>query len=335
MGIVIGFDAHLRACVYKVKDDFGRLVGSETIPATKEALGDLAKRFQGATVVIEASSVHLWMCDVLAEAGMDVFACHPVNIRRVTGKKNDESDAGFLADAYRLGALPRSYVPPRDVRHLRQLARYRAFLGCERTRVKNRVHGILQRKGVKLVDPATSEETTDVFLKRMRSRISEVDDFEIQPLLELVDVLHKKVYVSERFLQAEANRDPRILLLATVPGFGTFTAASLMAEIGDVTRFPNADALASYFGIVPSESQSRETTIRGHITRRGSGLVRGLLNQAAWNHVRTCPESSFTKQYKRLSKRIGKKRAIVAVERKLVKCAFWMLKENRGFKMNG
>src|SRR5438552_73209 len=198
MGLCIGLDAHLRMCVYKVKDDAGKIVGADSIPSKREALIELARKYPGATVVLECSSVHEWIYDLLTAEGMDVFACHPQNIFRVLGKKNDETDAGFLVDAYRINALPRSYVPPQEIRRLRRMARHRAFLTRERTRIKNRAHSIFKRRGIKLIDPTTEEETTEVFLKRLRAQVERIDDFELPVLLDMVDGISKKIDAAER-----------------------------------------------------------------------------------------------------------------------------------------
>jgi transposase len=328
-------DAHARTCVVKVKDESGKLLESDTLASTRSALLRLAEKYPGATVVLEASSVHQWIYETLQAAGMDVHACHPQNIRRVLGKKNDEVDAGFLVDAYRLGVLPESYVPPPEIRDRRQLGRHRAFLARETRAVKNRIHGILKRRGITLTDPDTNEETTDVFLKRNREELLKIPEYELRPLTDMLDFLDKKITSVEKLLAIEATKDEGARLLMTIPGFGEYTAVTLSAEIGEIDRFKNADALAAYFGLVPSESQSGETLVRGHITRRGSALVRGLLNQAAWNHIRLCPQSSISKNYKRLTRKIGAKKSIVATERKLVKAAYWMLKEHREFTING
>lgn len=335
MGTYIGLDAHMRTCTYTAKNEKNETIDSGTFPSTREDLKRFAKKFPKATVVIEASSVHEWIYDCLKEHGMTMFAAHPINIQRVLGKKNDEIDSDFLVDAFRIGALPRAYVPPPDIRDLRQLARHRSFIVKERSRLKHRVMGILNRKGIRIIDPTTGEEPDSVFLLRVRKELLKIDDAEIPVLLSLIDALHEKANASELRLNKAAAANPAVRQLMTIPGFGPYVAIGVYAEIGDITRFPNADALASYFGLVPSEAQSGEKTRRGHITRHGSELVRMLLNQAAWTHLRVADKSSFSKQHKRLAKRTGKKRAVVALERKLVKCAYWVLKENREFRMNG
>ena len=331
MGLVIGLDAHAKTCVYVVKDDGANVVDRGVLPATPADLALLAERYPGATVVVESSSVTEWIYDRLIALGMDVFPAHPVNIRRIEGKKSDAIDAGFLADAYRLGALRPSYVPPKEIRRLRQLARRCAFLTKERTRFKNRAHAILKRRGVRLLDDATGDDVPDVFARIHREELLAVGDPEIPVLLDLIDAVTEKrrALDAEILAVAEANGDMRNLM--TIPGFGPLAAVCIYAEVGDVSRFLTAESLCAYFGLVPMEAQSGESRVRGHITRRGPPHVRWILNQASWQHVRQCPRSSIARAHKRTARRAGKKRAVTATSRRLTKVCHCLLREQRPF----
>src|SRR3989304_5660370 len=305
MGLVIGLDAHAKTCVYVVKDDGANVVDRGVLPATPADLAVLGGRCPGATVVVESSSVTEWIYDRLTALGMNVFPAHPVNIRRVLGRKSDAIDAGFLVDAYRLGALRPSYVPPKEIRHLRQLARRCAFLTKERTRFKNRVHAILKRRGIRFLDAETEDDVSNVFARRHRDRLLAVGDPEIPVLLDLIDAVDEKrdALDAELLAVAESNEDGRNPV--TIPGFG------------DGSRFPTAGSLCAYFGLVPVESQSGETLVRGHITRRGPAHVRWVLNQAAWEPRRHCPRGSIARAHRRTSRRAGKKRAVTGTSRRL------------------
>lgn len=331
MAYIVGLDAHAKTSTFKVKDENGNLVATDTVPSTRASFIELARTYPSATVVVEASSVHEWIHDVLAAEGAEVFACHPVNIRRVLGKKNDEVDAGFLADAYRLGVLTRSYVPPHNIRALRQLCRRRAFITHETVRIKNRIHGILKRTGQRFQD---DDDDSNVFALKNRKKLETVDP-EIPSLLTFLDVFRTERRRLERELATIADENEDVRRLTTIPGFGPFTAVTIYAEIGDVTRFRNANALAAYFGLTPSEIQSGETLVRGHITKRGNSQVRWLLSQASWIHVTTTPRSALTKAYKRTSKRTGKKRAIIATARRLAKITYHILHDKTAFQLNG
>jgi transposase len=318
-----------------VKDENWCLIDSGTIASTPEEFTELTERYPGATVIVEASGVSEWVYDLLEELGMKPVLCHPVNIRRVLGKKSDEVDAGFLVDSYRLGCLPLSWVPPKDIRILRQLSRRCAFLSREKARVKNRVHAILKRKGLKITDERTGKAVNDIFAKKHRQRLLAIEDPDIAEMLDILDFMNAKRRDADKQCIMTAELNPEVRYLRSIPGFGPLVAVGIFAEIGDISRFDTADHLCSYFGLVPLESQSGESLIRGHITHRGSSIARWLLTQAAWTHVFACSESTITRKYRRLSKRIGKKRAIIAACRMLTKVCFHLLKEERRFRPAG
>lgn len=335
MALCIGLDAHAKECQYVVKADDGTVVESRRIPSTREDLVDLAGRFPGVQVVIEASSVHEWIYDTLAERGTPVFACHPRHIKKETGKKNDEHDAAFLVDAYRIGALKPAYVPPKNIRELRALCRRRAYLGQKRTAYKNRAHGLLKKRGIRIHEENSPELVTDIFAKKNRTALLKCDEPEIADLVDLIDDLSKKINKLERDIKRHADTHEETRLLQTIPGFGPFVSLSVFAETGDVSRFPTSDHLAAYFGLVPDSWQSGETLIRGPITKKGSTLARWLVGQASWVHVTTCKKSAITKKYNKLSKHKGKKTSIMMVARKLVKTSHAMMKNHEEFRIIG
>lgn len=337
MDLCIGLDAHRKTCVYVVKDKIGTVVDSGRIPSTPVDLEALAKKYPGVEVVLEASGVSEWIYDCLVAVGSPVVLCHPMNIFRILGKKRDEVDANFLVDARRLGILPISYMPPVEFRQLRQLCRRCAFLTHEATRLKNRLHGLLNRQGLRLLENEEDDfddEVPDLFAKKHREDLLRIPDPEIPVLLELLDAVEKQRTKSTAEVRKVQDR-PGIQNLRSIPGFGPLVALTVYAEMAGADRFKNAEAVACYFGLVASEKQSGETRVRGHITRRGSPLVRWLLVQAGWVHVQRCPTSSISRKYHRLAKTIGKKRAIVAVARMLAKISYCLLKEKRGFTTSG
>ena len=118
----------------------------------------------------------------------------------------------------------------------------------------------------------------------------------------------------EGIFSTEDQRTKRILL-ESIPGIGPRCSRVLLAELGDIQRFPTADHLASYLGLTPAEYSSGDSIRRGSITRQGNGHIRALLVEAAWTAIRKDPiRRQF---YARLAARMGGKKAIVAVARKL------------------
>lgn len=301
-------------------------MATDTFPSTRQDLDHLLASFPGATIVLEASSVSRWIYAHLKASKADVRLIHPVNIRRTLGRKSDDLDAGFLADAFLLGALRECYIPPADIQVLRDLARSRTFLVQERTKVMNRVYAKLRGTG-------TTGPVGSVFAKKNRAWLLEQDP-EFRHLAGLIDCLTASIRESDRDLRRVAQENAAIQNLMTVPGFGPLTSVVLYAEIGDVSRFPSAKHVCSYFGLVAGESQSGETMHRGRITKHGSRLARFVLVQAAWMHVMHCPDSSITQSHKALAKRIGNKKAVIATARKLAKLSYHLLRDERGFQVD-
>lgn len=322
----IGLDAHTKTCTYRVKDHDGNVVAGDTFPSTRQDLDHLLCSYPGATIVIEASSVSRWIYAHLKANNADVKLIHPVNIRRTLGRKSDDLDAGFLADAFMLGALRECYVPPPDIQLLRELARSRTFMVQERTKIMNRIHAKLRGKGI-------GAPAGNVFAKKNRAWLIEQEQ-EFRHLLGFIDHLDQAVKESDQEIRRAVEDNAGVQHLQTVPGFGPLTSLVLYAELGDVTRFPSAKHVCGYFGLVAGESQSGETMHRGRITKRGSSLARFVLIQAAWMHVLQCPESSITKKHKTLEKRIGKKKAAVATARRLAKVSYHLLRDKRSFSVD-
>lgn len=323
MTLCIGLDAHKKTCTYRVKDRDGKLVASETIPSTAQELDAMLTRFPRAQVVLEASSVSRWVYQHLKQNGADVRLIHPVNIRRTLGRKSDALDAGFLADAFMLGALKECYVPSPDVEQMRELARSRAFLVRECTRLKNRIHAKLRGRGVSPPEGAAFTKANRDWLRNQNP--------EFPMLLRLIEHVESEIKRSDEEIRREVEQSKPLQNLMTIPGVGPLTALVVYAEIGDVDRFTSAEHVASYFGLVPGESQSGETMHRGRITKRGSKAARFVLVQAAWMHVSHCKSSSITRSFDVLVKRVGKRKAIVATARKLAKVSYHLLREERGF----
>jgi transposase len=125
-------------------------------------------------------------------------------------------------------------------------------------------------------------------------------------------------------LRQHAKADPRVKALTTLPGVGQFTPLVMLAEIGDITRFPSARKLASWAGLTPTVRGSDLTVRHGHISKQGSAWLRWVLNQAAQTAKRS-PE--FADTYATIAKRRGKKIATIAISRKLLTRAWHLLNQ--------
>jgi transposase len=140
--------------------------------------------------------------------------------------------------------------------------------------------------------------------------------------LAVIDGLAPLIERIDGELHQHAKADPRVKILRTLPGVGEFTALVMLAEIGDITRFPSARKLAAWAGLTPTVRGSDLKVRHGHISKQGSAWLRWVLNQAAQAAKRS---PDFAATYSSIAKRRGKKIATIAISRKLLTRAYHLL----------
>ena len=129
-----------------------------------------------------------------------------------------------------------------------------------------------------------------------------------------------------------AKEDENAKLLMTLPGIGYYSALLIASEIGDINRFPDSYHLCSYAILVPSTHSSGGVTYHGRNTKTGSKYLRWILLECVHVHIRTNKHSNITRFYERLVKRKGSSIGAVARQQKLLKVAFWIMKEKREYQ---
>jgi transposase len=201
------------------------------------------------------------------------------------------------------------------------LLRHRAALVRVATALKCRVHAVLADRGVgvqeSLWGPAGRAFLAELALPAVQRAI-------VTDCLALIDAISPLVARLERDLVARARPDPRVQALQSLPGIGPITAMTLVAEIGDITRFPTARKLCAWAGLTPAVRNSDRKVRHGHITKMGSPWVRFVLQEAAQRAKTRPPFACF---YAKTAARRGKHIATVAVARKLLARSFHLLTE--------
>jgi transposase len=253
-----------------------------------------------------------------------VTLAHPLRTRAIADAKvkTDKIDSHTLAQLLRANLIPSAYIPPREIRDLRELLRYRAALVRLQTGVKNHVHAILLKHGYQA-------PVRDVFGSRGREWLGTLP---LRPVyqqallgyLQILDVVRSQIAVASEEVDREAKATPQAQLLCTLPGVGYYTALLLLAEIGQVSRFPSPKHLVSYAGLAPTVHASGGHIHTGHISKQGSSWLRWILIEAAVHASRK--PGQFQDLYQRLAKRKGPKIARVAVARELLTKAYWMMR---------
>ena len=236
--------------------------------------------------------------------------------------KTDRLDARTLARLLAAGELDGVWMPDRETQVMRRRVGRRAQLVRARARAKNEIHAVLMRC---LVGRAPFREP---FGPKGRRWLAELElpaeeRESIDAALRQIDFLDCEIEAVERLIAADALDSAEIKRLMTVPGVNVICAATFIAAIGEIGRFPSPRKLAGYLGLDPRVSQSGSApATHGRISKQGSIAARHALVEASWSAVRQPgPLHAF---YQRIRSRRGHSVAIVAVARKLA-CLFWCL----------
>ena len=362
---VAGLDVHKKvvvACVRTPGDGRARRAETrefDTFVGDLERLRDWLVAEGVTHVAMEATGIYwkpVWF--VLEDAELELNLVNSRNMRMVPGRKTDVADAGWIAQLLEVGLLRASFVPPPVIRELRDLTRYRKRLTQDHTRESQRVEKVLEDAGIKLasvasqtlsksgramIDALITGERDPVVLaelakRRMRSKIPELqralvgrfgDHHAAMLRLHLAHIDHLDRLIDELDAQIEGKLAPfvdDVARLRTVPGIGPITAQVLIAEIGvDMSEFPTADHLASWCGVCPGNNQSAGKQKSGR-TNMASPWLTDALIQAAWAAARS-KDTWLSARFWRLSRRIGKKKAIVATAHAIV-IAVWHIHTN-------
>jgi transposase len=281
-------------------------------------IGDLPA---GTPVAFEAAYGWGWLIELLEDYGFDPHMVHPLRCKAIASArlKNDKVDAAILAQLLRADLLPEAWIAPQPVRQLRALLRHRASLVRLGTQLRNRIHAVAADHG--------HDRAASYWTGPGRGWLAELD---LPPVsreivtdcLAFIDALAPQIERIDGELRRHAKTDLRVKALTALPGVGQFTALVIVAEVGDITRFPSARKLASWAGLTPTVRGSDLTVRHGHISKQGSAWLRWVLNQAAQTAKRS-PEFSAT--YAAIAKRRGKKIATIAISRKLLTRAYHLL----------
>jgi len=303
----------------------GEIVKREKVrPSKAELRRSLEAVPEGTRVALESEGFCWPWVDFLEQLGYVPLLANPVKVKqRAEDIKNDKVDSKLLAELTRMNWLPTCYVPPAELRWLRSLLRHRAFRTKFSTAMKNRTRSEFWKRDIQL----------DVNLGTLKGRKATLGlgVFEISQNMELLDLIDSQSKEVEKLLWKKYGRVRPVELLMTIPGIGFLSALTLYAEVCDIKRFPNPEKLAHYAGLVPRVRQSGEHAHMGKESK-GDKWLKWILVEAAWSHVRFCPEGHLANVFRDACKRKGDSRkAIKVVARKLVNVVWAVLTYEREF----
>ena len=276
-------------------------------------------------VVMEATGNALAIARILAPHVGEVVLAHAKQVRAISHArvKTDKIDAKVLADLLAADLIPDVWIGDDRTRMLRRLVSRRRGLVKRRTQVKNEISAVMHRN-LKGRNPAS-----DPFGKKGRAWIAAqqlpIDErLTADAGLRQLDFLGEELAQIDAIIAQQVLGDEDVRRLMTIPGIDVVTAATLVAVIGDVRRFPTSRHLVGYLGLHPTIRQSGSGPARhGRVSKEGSAAARHVLVEAAWSAAKSPgPLRAFAQ---RTAARRGRHVATVAVARKLAVLAWQLL----------
>jgi transposase len=320
----VGIDLHRRRSVIYRMDEAGEKLDCVRLENDPLRFArEVAKAPVGSDVVIEATYGWYWAADLMREMGYVVHLSHPRGNdwgnRRV---KNDERDARDLADLLRLGRLAEAWIAPPEIRELREMVRFRAKLSNLRGGLKAQLHAVLAKNGVL---PCRGDMWGVGGAAQLDAlELPDAYTHRIEVLRDLVRVYDRDIAVLDRDIHLRLRGESGYTAIQAIYGVGRVFAAVFVAEIGDITRFSNPEALCSWAGLTPVHRESDTKVIRGRITKQGSKLVRWAAVEAV---ARYHGGDHLNRSFHEIAERRGKKKAQVAIARKVLTLVYYGLRD--------
>ncbi|SRR6266511_3809902 len=364
-----GLDVHKRsvfACIRHVApngqvDEQVRCFG--TMTADLLELADWLAANAVVHIAMESTGVYWKPVFHLLEARFHVLLVNAQHIKQVPGRKTDVKDCQWIAQLLQHGLLRASFVPPPPIRELRDLTRQRTQLVGERAAVANRIQKVLEDANIKLASVASDvlgvsgramiaaliagesepERLADLARRKLRGKIPQLKRalhgqvtahhrFLIQTLMDHVRHLEELIArLDHRIDEVMDPFEPAVERLVTIPGINRRAAEVIIAEIGaDMSRFPSAGHLSSWAGMCSGNHQSAGKRQSGRTTK-GNRWLRQVLVQVAWAASHT-KQTFLSATYHRWVKRMGKKRAVVALGHKILVLIYELLKDRTTYQ---
>lgn len=275
-------------------------------------------------VVLEMTTNTYSVYDMLKPYVHSVTVVHPPHVTLIVRAqvKTDKKAALTLAQLHAAGLLPGVWTPPVEIRDLREILAQRFKMARMQTQAKNRLHAFLRRNNI---FPA---EGVDIFAPELRGwweawPCTAMERFRILSDLDTLAFANRQVERLQAYLNQLAAQNDRVPLLVQIPGIGVLTAMTILAAVGDISRFPSARQLVGYAGLGARVHDSGLSYSTGRITKAGRRDLRKAMVEAANHAIRT--HHHWQAEFNRLEPRKGRSKAIVAIARKLLVSVWHLL----------
>lgn len=344
MNSIIAFDSHKRYTFARIENENGENPQEFRIEHQRGNIAKfLSSQQPGSSVAVETIGNWYWIIDEIERAGMEPHLVHARKAKMMFGciNKTDKLDAKGLNVLQRAGTLPTVWIPPADVRDKRELPRTRMVFARERTRLKNRVHSVIDKYGLQ----DAFEDISDIFGKKGRRLMDSVfrqlpshTRYTAELLLEQLDQTEQKIKAIEARMNKLFKETEQHNLLKTMPGIGFILSVVILQEIGDISRFGSAERLASYSGVTPRVHASGGKVRYGRLRSDTNHYLKWAFSEAgnsvAVNRNRF-PARHVSMLYNRIRARKNHAKAVGAVARHLAEATYWILTKNEVYRDRG
>ncbi len=335
----IAFDSHKHYTLAERETIRGGRVRQTRIEHKRGAIRRYLSRCKpGTAVAVEATGNWYWIVEEIEQAHLVPQLVHPRKAKLMMGmiNKTDKLDVHGLNRLQRTGTLPTVWIPPGELRDLRELTRTRMVFTKQRTRLKNRLTATLGKYGLVV------QGYSDTYAVGARGQLEELIDqlpeqtrWCARRLLAQLDSICIEVAASEKRLGALLERTPQMQLLLTLPGVGPILSAVIWLEMGDVTRFASAERFASYAGTTPRVKSSGDKTRYGRLRPDVNRYLKWAFVEAANAvvlHQKTYADRHVVQLYRRLRDRRGHSKAVGAMARHLAESSWHVLRRGEAYR---
>jgi transposase len=330
------FDISMKETAICIVDESSSIVKEGMVPTDPLKIANFLNK-SGVSITqacMESGSLCHWMMSELRKLSVPVIcvdARHIAAVLSTTINKTDKNDARGLANALRCKMYREVHPKSLDSIEKSTLLASRRTIVDQRTEITNTIRGLLKSYGIRIVNSAT----TNKFLDEVRKLITDIPELAkvgLGELLKCAENLHNQIKALNAVVEKIAEDDEQAKLLQTVPGIGSITAVNFLKEIDDPTRFKKSRSVGACLGMTPTQYSSGETHKQGRISKCGSKELRHLLMEAGFVVITRSKKWSKLKAWgMKLMKKIGLKKAALAVGRKLAVIMHKMLITGKEF----
>ncbi len=336
MDYYVGLDVSLRSVAVCVIDADGKHVFERTVECEIDDIVRCLENFppSGLRIGFESGAMSQHLYFGLRRAGFDVVCMEARQVNAALSamrNKTDKTDARGIAQVLRSGWFSEVFIKSREAHSLRVLLSSRKAIQKKCIDLANEVRGLFRIFGLRLpsrVDQGSFDEV-------VRPMVEADPDlsYALLPLLDARVVLYRTYRELDRRVKQAASRDEVCLRFMAIPGVGPIAALTFRAAVDDPARFTSSRTVAAHFGLTPRRYQSGEMDNPGRISKAGDRDVRSSLYAAANAMMMRSVASSEIKSWGlRLMRRKGRRRAVVAVARKLAVIMHRMWADNTEFR---